>query len=351
MKAIIHIGTEKTGTTSIQETLQKNVDSLMGAGFCYPKTFFNGNHTKIAVFSMEDDKIDMRKRKHKVISAEQVSAFRSQFEVEFSHEIEGLSPSTTVLIVNEHLSRLREKSEVERLRSFLLKYFDEIEVIIYLRRQDKLMRSMYSTVIKVGDIRENIFPIYEESKQGDFVTFDYRRVMDLWSEVFGRELISARLFERKLLHSEDVVLDFLRICGVPTETEIETVKANESLSPEALVALRELNKHIPKEFRENLGPIFSRLFPGSGQAALRHEAQEFLGYFEESNRYVAKKFFDRDALFDDIQDHEYQVKNNHTEEVTVAQVSEIFAKIYTEKVKQSRRALRKLKKQVHDPKS
>lgn len=48
-KLTLHIGTEKTGTTSIQNTLKANYDNLNQLGILYPKCFKLSNHVEMAV--------------------------------------------------------------------------------------------------------------------------------------------------------------------------------------------------------------------------------------------------------------------------------------------------------------
>ncbi|EEL2826048.1 hypothetical protein HAQ24_001766, partial [Campylobacter coli] len=49
MTAYIHIGTPKTGTTSIQKFITLNLDLFLQQGMVYPKTFcVNNQHDKIA---------------------------------------------------------------------------------------------------------------------------------------------------------------------------------------------------------------------------------------------------------------------------------------------------------------
>ncbi|EAH4980027.1 hypothetical protein D6609_06925, partial [Campylobacter coli] len=49
MTAYIHIGTPKTGTTSIQKFITLNLDLFLQQGMVYPKTFcVNNQHAKIA---------------------------------------------------------------------------------------------------------------------------------------------------------------------------------------------------------------------------------------------------------------------------------------------------------------
>ena len=56
MNLILHIGTEKTGTTSIQKFLKKNIDQLGRNGVFVPRTpmLDSGNHRWVPLFANND---------------------------------------------------------------------------------------------------------------------------------------------------------------------------------------------------------------------------------------------------------------------------------------------------------
>ncbi|SLN33300.1 hypothetical protein ROJ8625_01561 [Roseivivax jejudonensis] len=305
MECVVHIGTEKTGTTSIQRTLDHNAERLAAAGVIWPPIFRDGQDPRAACYAMDDDTIDLRKERRNLTTPEKIATFRAQFEDRFAREIDRGPDARTVLVVNEHLSRMRRPSEVRRLKTFLERHFDRVRVVVYLRRQDRMMRSMYSQVIKVGGTRPNVFPRYEDARDGDFTTFNYRRIADLWADIFGRAAFEIRVFESARLSGGDVVSDFLRVAGIPPIDGLEPSKTNESLSPEAIQVLRMLNRHLPRGARGNIGPLSGRIFTGSGIPVARAEAETFLGHFQADNDHVAQDYLGRPCLFEPIGPDEY----------------------------------------------
>lgn len=339
MRCILHIGTEKTGTTAIQKALEKEKKLLRDSNTVYPSVFHRGNDPKIVCYAMENHSMDMRKRRYHLDNDAAIEGFRDRLRRDMAEDLKE-SPETTI-IVNEHLSRLREVGELERLKKFLLEFFDEVKIILYLRRQDKLMKSMYSTVVKVGGVRSNVFPTWPEHKAGDFTTFDYRRIVDLWCHVWGEDCITIRTFDRLL--NGDVVADFMSFADIEVPDGKVFDRQNESISFQAIHTLREINKHIPREFRGNLGPMSGRLFPGKGVSVTRSEAAEFLSHFEEGNNYVARKYLSMERLFEPIGESEYpEYLDPSATTVSAPQMAEIFAKLWVEKVKQHREAVNKV---------
>lgn len=61
MKCFVHIGTEKTGTSTIQEFLNLNRRSLAGLNVLYPKSAGIRNHVKLALAAYNDDRQDDNK--------------------------------------------------------------------------------------------------------------------------------------------------------------------------------------------------------------------------------------------------------------------------------------------------
>ena len=307
MECVVHIGTEKTGTTSIQKTLDANAGRLEKAGIVWPPVLREGHDTRMICYVLDDETDDLRKRRRKLTTPEALERFRGQFEDRFRREIRRVSDPGTVLIVNEHLSRIRKPGEVARLRDFLARFFDSVRIVVYLRRQDRLLRSMYSQIVKVGSTRENVFPDHADPlhRKADFTTFNYRRITDLWAGVFGREALTVRVFERKALAEGDVVKDFFQTAGIAIPEGFKILRTNESLSPEAILTLRAINRHLPRKARGALGPLSGQLFSGSGMPVERAAAVELLSHFQADNDYVARTYLGREQLFDPIEDGEY----------------------------------------------
>lgn len=303
MRCVLHIGTEKTGTTSIQETLERNARYLESVGVLYPEPLFGLNHPKLSCYAMDHDRIDSRKKRFDLHTAEKVEAFRALFAREID-AARARSRADTIILVNEHLSRLIRPGEAARIMAFLRERFETIDVVLYLRRQDLLMRSMYSTVVKVGGVREAPFPVHDEkTRLGDYRVFDYRRMAELWLQACGRSALTIRLFQKGALKDGDAVSDFLDAAGIGDRidlSKIAKVRRNEGLDPVALEVLRRLNLRFARNGgrRAAIARAFETCFPGPGPTVDRQSSKAFLAHFEAGNAWVARTLFGRDALFE-----------------------------------------------------
>ncbi len=301
-RCILQIGTEKTGTTTLQAFLAKNRDRLAERGVRYPRFPGEFNHTGLAAFAMDDARADPIRGAFGVHGPEAVPAFRARFEAQAEAELGG---EGIFVFCNEHChSRLKTEVEVQRLADLLTPHFDRIDISIYLRRQDQVALSLYSTRLKSGGTSSDILPRVGPNDP----YFNYDRSLALWEDVFGRAHVHVRLFDRRQLVGGDVVADFLAAWGFGAPAGYRQVGSlNELISAEAQDYLRRINQNLEPiaglPLDAVLGPLSSNLakhFPGKGARPSRAEAMAFYDKFRTSNEAVRKRYFPgRDTLFEE----------------------------------------------------
>lgn len=301
-KAILQIGTEKTGTTTLQSFLAANRDHLLARGWIYPRFPGALNQTGLAAYAMDADRPDGLKAAFGGDTPEAVPEMRAQMRRRAEAELKG---GQGAIFCSEHChSRLVTRGEVERLRDFLSPFFDEIEVSVYLRRQDRVALSLYSTQLKSGDTPRHILPAATDAS----LYYNYDRFLALWEDVFGADAIKVRLFERDLLVNGSVVDDFLATWDLgPIDAYRAVPNENASISVAAQEYLRQVNPHLAAwtgRAGENLrGIVVSALenaHGGRGARPARADAQAFYERFRSSNARVAARYFpDRSPLFEE----------------------------------------------------
>ena len=148
----MHIGTEKTGTTSIQNYLYLNQKKLKSSGFHFIQSAGTTNNRALPSFCMNEDRFDDFFRDQGIKTLEQKHDFRKTFLEEFENEIRSAPSSVhTFIMSSEHFhSRLRSEEEVDNVYKLLSAYFDEFKIICYLREQVDTCTSFYSTHLKSG---------------------------------------------------------------------------------------------------------------------------------------------------------------------------------------------------------
>ena len=280
---ILHLGSEKTGTSSVQKYFGSRRAALLKQGVWYPQSFANPKahvHLKLSRAALDGTLTD---------DAPGVIEFRGEHDAAMKDGVK------TALFSSEFFhSEMRDTASIERLKDFLGKFFDQFRLVYYARRQDQMLASMHSTAVKGGWTTDpHALSVYDS--KGHYY-FDHLAVCDLWSAQFGRDKLVCRVYEREKLMGGDIVDDFLDITGLGTGMERPHVSANESLSFETISALLYLNASAEKENRELRRKLVTRGRKRNGPRIpmlTKAEAREFYGRFRDSNAKFFSKYIDK----------------------------------------------------------
>jgi hypothetical protein len=285
----LHIGTEKTGTTSLQKFLKEHRNALGERRTLYPLSPGKSNHTALATVALDDSRRGPLRRMAGVTSARQLKSFRADFVKNLAAELKDGSYDK-VIMSNEHCStRLVSDPELEYLRDLLKPFFDAIHIVVYIRRQDDYLLSGYSTHVKNGLTDPVRLPEGEKALQ----RYDHWGLLSRWARVFGRERIVCRKYERTELVGGSIEDDFLAVVGVAGEPDLEKQFAmNQSLDASALEFLRLFNKYTTLEERPPaLIGLLASISDGPLMSLPEETLAAFMEQFRESNRLVAEEYF------------------------------------------------------------
>lgn len=286
-RAILHIGAPKTGTTSIQQYLALNREEMKDHGFAYPSTTGRRAHLRLAL-AIE-------------AASRGVVDPLEQLKRDLGAELENLpSTVTNVIFSSEHLpAKLRNEDGTRLLREFLGAWFDDYRVVLYLRRQDEVAVSGFTTVLRSGRIRDSVLP--EPSARDDFL-----QILLRFGAAFGCESLVPRLFARDVFHDGDLLADFCQTIGLPVMVNRPPAELNASLKPAAQEFLRRLNDiRRSKDGVHGKGPLkvrslLDKLYAGKGLQPARRDAVAFFQWYQESNEKIRRTWFpQRAALFNE----------------------------------------------------
>ncbi|WP_395342507.1 hypothetical protein PN836_001105 [Ningiella sp. W23] len=291
-KLILHIGCEKTGSTSIQKFFRINRPLLEKAGFYYPTVLGLENHTKLAIYaSNADNKLrQFIKEKDREIYRDLDSLLKEEIE---------RTSANTVVMSNEWLhSRLQATNEFSKLKLLLSSIFESIQVHMYIRKQDDVACSLYSTAMKSG--QSFPFPI----PYGKPYYYNYNSIFDNWSKAFGMANVFVHIYEKGCLEHGDVVHDFCKVIGLEdlSHFTMPTLE-NTAFTDEGLKVIREFNKSnqgMPENLRKLKMAELSEKFKGSNSLLDKHkdELAGFVEKYAEDNQLLANKL-GRAKLFED----------------------------------------------------
>lgn len=300
----LHIGYHKTGTTAIQNTLFDARYKLLKHGYYYPlSTLSSSGHHNIGA-----ELLGMR-------------AFSEDFGTlkDLVSEI-GKVSADNFIISSERLDKL-DSPHIEKLAEYFQEY--KVIIIVYLRRQDQLLQSVWSQVVKNGRplisfekwLRKNYINADQSKKRLDRLPINYEQALEKWSTVFGQENIRVQVYERSSFGS-NIVENFLNLCDMDDiswlpDSSITNVSPGfitlEIIRQTALIIRRQTTTKRPPDHLDN---TYARIY-----ALLRNELEKFehtgsklnlvdksiydeiMSKYGASNQAIARNYLGRDRLF------------------------------------------------------
>ncbi|MBN1008311.1 sulfotransferase domain-containing protein [Amphritea pacifica] len=329
----LHIGIEKTGTTSIQEFLYENRDRLSDKGYHFIQSPGNKNNRALASYTMADHKFDDYFRDLNLITIEKKEEHNKETAQKFQKEISNLSDSiNSIIISSEHFhSRIDSKKEITKLKSLLTPFYSNIKIICYLREQSETCTSLFSTSIKSGS--PNDFSYLTEQCNINNTYYNYKKMLENWSEVFGKENIIVRVFDKSQLINNDLITDFLYILNINPTSGLTREKSaqNESLNDIGQALGLSINKTInnsiktekTKEDKAKLLSTISKNFKGKGITLSKENYKRIYNEFKESNREVNEKYLNNTSCL-----FKYKEPIQKTSKVDFDSIYEIIHQLY-----------------------
>ena len=306
MKAFLHIGTEKTGTTSIQRFIVENEENLKLHNFSIVKCCGVGNSRLLPAICMRGERYDEVHNLHKIFSIEDKINFNKKIEKMLREELETLSAAkNNIIISSEHFhSRCIHRDEICKLKEIISDYYQDIEVIIYLRPQVDVATSLYTTILRSGG-SPKFLDFVQNNLKADNYYYNYDQIVENWSSVFEAENINIRLFQRDAMVNQDLIADFLYTLDLEySEKYIFSETMNESLNPLYQETVRLANK-LNLSYKESLMQFLESNGVGKGQYLNSTERSSFQSKFDDSNSKVALSYFGKEKLFDEAAEKEF----------------------------------------------
>lgn len=258
MRLILHVGTAKTGTTSLQRSLCDSRKILEEYGVLYPSTFKKevAHHLLLGLYRSSDRGVIVRLAS----GSHNIKKAANSLWEKIKREIDRKKPKVTILS-SEYLFHGNVEN-FQKLRSRLGEVSDDIHPCVYIREPV----SWYVSSLQQGTKTKGRIP-QPEAK-------DIRSRIEAIENAFRRK-IHLRPFEHQQLYQQDIVADFeqsyLREC-VPPKTVL-TNRYNESISAEAMAILSRYRRFA-------LADVES--FPMASASKLRRLISE---YESEKRRY------------------------------------------------------------------
>lgn len=302
----LHIGTPKTGTTSIQEYMSYHPDYLARYGYAYPA---------FEIGDLNYGHVPVRTRNGHFLNslhydAEQEKKCLKQIYTMFEMV-------DNIVLSDEGLFARGGRNENFwiKLRDRLSEHGIRLVVVIYLRRQDDFLLSYWEQQVKGSITVRSTFTDFLDRKLYFRYDLDYYDYLMKVFDLIGRENVRVRVFERDQLMGPEhsAVTDFLLTIGIPLDGFEEKGKSeyrNETVSDSVLEMKRILNK-IPIFRKGNENMVESQVAlqqqrTKEGKIAKRTgftpaRRKKFMKQFTETNARVAREILGREdgVLFRD----------------------------------------------------
>lgn len=296
-RLVLHVGTHKTGTTTLQHVFEVNHRRLRRDEIVFPLLADNAayaprNHSSLA---------------WSINHGDPTAAVPDQWAA--VQDIVRDERPRDVVLIGEQLCRLLPERWA-RLRAILEAIaFDEVVVICYVRRQDAFLRSMYVQWVKSGRSASPFHELWPAYRDHRYLRYDrmYRDIV----EHLAPDAVIVRPFERRQLSGGSVVEDFLAAADLEVDSQSlrdADIVMNEAVGTTSVrlmliaSAMAEVlgvrDRALRMAFRE-LRPIVQRLVTDDPAFVgwRRGQAATFLDGFASQNRTLAVAALGREDLF------------------------------------------------------
>ena len=297
------IGTMKTGTTAIQSFLRNNPKALEKQGFCYPlmdvsaMSYAKNRNGHFLIFGTVHPNTPKTETQ-----VAQIQQFCYQ-------KLEELAQNYPNIILSDELIWHHSKKQEhfwEDLIDKLEKIHCQLKVIVYLRRQDLLIQSLWKQGVKSGAQVSCTFDNYIQKKQYRYFPLDYYAHLKKIEEAIGKENLLVRVYENGQFEGEShtLISDFMHTLNLSMTDDFvqESDRRNPSLNGN-FIEIKRIMNGLPKYRKMHNFMIKPLLAASISQENHTQEAKTslfsyeeqtaFLKEYEKSNQKVAMEFLDR----------------------------------------------------------
>lgn len=305
---LIHIGMPKTGSTALQSFLFTNRNILEKYGWRYP----------LLVSELPD------------VQGQNSLVTNGNFFYDFIHEFEyGMDTksddweekwkqvlkhleSKNVILSSEALS----VHETEKFLSGAVQKYHNIKIVIYLRRQDRIVESFYNNRIRDG-IFDGTFKDYLDTDEVRGMCH-YFPILELISRIIGKENLIVKVYDKRQFSRQgySIADDFLDILNIEKNqnewkdsgTRNPSIYGNYYNIKKIFNSIYGVNSELDQEVRDweynDLFMQVSNFFhkdKGERGYFTKAEREEFLVRFALENEQVARDYLNREdgVLFND----------------------------------------------------
>jgi len=273
----LHVGSSKTGTSSLQGFLAKNTASLAERGFFVPPhtTDVPGHH-ELPLSLIKDiyntwyDAWPNISRKSKVVWDELVE------QIDKSEHPNTIISSEIFHDIPNAIYSPHQKKAGELIKNSLHKH--NVYVIAYIRPIDDYIKSAYRQYLKNGPLSDSMAQTVQSYKRQHQVHLYPSTWLDFYASLFGKDSLIVRKYDCNAFRNNNIIFDFIDTLGIkypPEDEEHFFIKENPNIQEDHVSFRRALNTESSSKRSTNIK--ITNVFTKT--ASILNEADEFPAEF------------------------------------------------------------------------
>ncbi len=283
--AVLHIGGDKTGTTSIQAFLDSERQALLSDGsLAYPPGIW---HAQLAsCFSSKPEECYFNSSRG-ITNRKLINEADKHYLGELCKWLAQVPPCQNMVLSYEGFLSL-DASALARLKEFSLQWANEVKVVCYIRPPFSYAVSALSQYAKIGS-----FPLMVPYIQ-------WKDIIQTYLSIFDKDFLILRKFSHDSLWGGDVVDDFMHTLGFdPLKKRFarQHVVENKSLSDIGLLLSKNIvenliNRNInfsENTYFENIGKHLESI-SGDSIKLSPEQVHQIINNSREDIEYLFKEF-------------------------------------------------------------
>lgn len=288
MKLLLHIGAEKTGTTSVQRWLKINHEALKLHGIWSCRSMGSENNVGLPLLALGRTDQTSLYRMLGATSQDAAEAFLRDGREKLRAEVEAAKAAgcERFFISSEHLhSRLRDPESVASAARIIRPLFESFEILFFVRPQLEAMISFLATKAGGGTpIRAENFETITEAYTG---LYDYHACASHWAAEFDASNIQIVGYNR---HPD--MVSFLRgHLEIPIGATQTPPRSNSGLDVHALAIGNLIRpKDAPKALKSRINSELRRLPYTEKPRPPQSLARKISARFEDGNRRLCEEY-------------------------------------------------------------
>ena len=305
-RLILHIGTHKTGTTSLQAFFLANAETLLEKEGI---RFFEAREKYVGVKWPRNAHFLLRYAKAKTVPSSNRPDRKRATKINLKAFKAEFPRYDTFLLSDERLwyEGTLHPDNWKIIKNLLDEMgFDCIDIVLYLRRQDLFIASLWNQNMKAATRVPDTLAEYASNSRATRV-MNYDQGIAYLENVFGKEHIRVRVYERGLLEKGDIRCDFCSLLGITLDEDyvFNEIESNPGLGPTVAQAKLVANNVETYRTTDNFlyyPAIEAALTSGNTKVPMVPQPlrKEILDRYADGNARIAREYLGKDdgELFD-----------------------------------------------------